>query len=61
MKVRNNQLAQQVNESEADFIIQQLKKENDQLHQLVNKYHGSKDASIKSDDPKTKKVRNNFA
>ena len=42
MKVKINQLDEQVNESNADFIVQQLKKENDQLHQLVNKYHESK-------------------
>ena len=61
MKVKINQLDEQVNESKADFIIQQLKKEKDQLQQLVNKYHESKNANIKSDDPKTKKVRNDFA
>ena len=33
-----------------------VKKENDQLHQLVNKYHESKNASRKLDDVKTKKV-----
>ena len=56
MKVKINQLDEQVNESNADFIVQQLKKENDQLHQLVNKYHESKNASRKLDDVKTKKV-----
>ena len=56
MKVKINQLDQQVNESNADFIIQQLKKENDQLHQLVNRYHKSKDSNKISDDAKTKKV-----
>ena len=56
MKVKINQLDEQVNESNADFIVQRLKKENDQLHQLVNKYHESKNASRKSDDVKTKKV-----
>ena len=61
MKVKNNQLVQQVNDSKADLTIQQLKKEKDQLQQLVNKYHESKNASIKSSGPKTKKVGNNFA
>ena len=61
MKVKINQLAEQVNKSKADFIIQQLRKEKDQLQQLVNKYHESKDANAKSDDPKTKRVGNNFA
>ena len=56
MKVKINQLDEQVNESNADFIVQQLKKENDQLHLLVNKYHESENASRKSDDVKTKKV-----
>ena len=56
MKIRNIQLAEQVNESNADFIIQRLRKENDQLHQLVNKYHESKNASKISDDLETKKV-----
>ena len=56
MKIKINQLDEQANERNADFIIQQLKKENDQLHQLVNKYHESKNASKISDDLKTKKV-----
>ena len=56
MKVKINQLDEQVNESNADFIVQRLKKEHDQLHQLVNKYHESKNASRKLDDVKTKKV-----
>ena len=60
MKVKINSLKEQVNESNADLIIRQLKKENDQLHQLVNKYHESKIVKIISDDPKTKKVGNNF-
>ena len=41
MKVKINQLDEEVNERNADLIIQQLKNENDQLHQLVNKYHES--------------------
>ena len=61
MKVKINSLKEQVNESNADLIIRQLKKENDQLHQLVNKYHELKIVNIISDDPKTKKVGNNFA
>ena len=61
MKVKFNQLDEQVNESNADFIIQQLKKENNRLHQLVNKYHESKSANKISDDLKTKKVGNNYS
>ena len=57
MKIKINQLDEPVNESSADFIIQRLKKENDQLHQLVNKYHESKTVNRKSDDLKTKKVK----
>ena len=60
MKVKFNQLEEQVNENNADFIIQQLKKENDQLHQLVNKYHESKNASKISDNLETKEVGNNY-
>ena len=70
MKARFSQL----DESKADLIIQQLRKEKDQLRkekdqlrkekdqlqQLVNKYHESKEASIKLDDPKIKKVGNNL-
>ena len=41
MKVKINQLDEEVNERNTDLIIQQLKKENDQLHQLVNIYHES--------------------
>ena len=41
MKVKINQLDEEVNERNADLTIQQLKKENDQLHQLVNKDHES--------------------
>ena len=37
MKVKINQLYEQQNENNADFIIQQLKKENCKLHQLINK------------------------
>ena len=57
MKVQINQLGEQVNDSNADCHIQQLKKENNQLRQLVNKHHESKHASKTSDDFKTKKVR----
>ena len=57
MKVKINQLDEQVNESNADFIVQRLKKENDQLHQLVNKYRESKNSNRKSDDFNTKKVK----
>ena len=41
MNVKINQLDEEVNERNADLIIQQLKKENDRLHQLVNKHHES--------------------
>ena len=41
MKVKINQLDEEVNERNADLIIQQLKKENDRLHQLINKHHES--------------------
>ena len=57
MKVQINQLGEQVNDSNADFHIQQLKKEINQLRQLVNKHHESKHASKTSDDFITKKVR----
>ena len=56
MKIKINQQDEQANKRNADFIIQRLKKENDQLHQLVNKYHESKNASKISDDLETKKV-----
>ena len=57
MKVQINQLDEQVNDSNADFHIQQLKKEINRLQQLVNKHHESKHTSKTSDDFKTKKVR----
>ena len=57
MKVKINQLDEQVNESNTDFIVQRLKKENDQLHQLLNKYRESKNANRKLDDLETKKVK----
>ena len=60
MKIKINQLNEQLNESNADFIIERLKKENNQLHDLVNKYHESKYAKRKSDDLKTKKVNINY-
>ena len=60
MKVKINQLDEQVSESNTDFIVQQLKKENDQLHQLVNKYHESINVNRKSDDLKTRKVNINY-
>ena len=59
MKIKINQLEEQVN-SNADFIIQRLKKENDQLYQLVNNYHESNNASRKSDDLKYKMVNINY-
>ena len=40
------------------FIIQELKKENDQLCQLLNKYHESINTNKISDDFKTKMVYN---
>ena len=60
MKVKINQLDEQVNESNTDFIVQRLKKENDQLHQLVNKYHESKIANRELDDLKAEKVGINY-
>ena len=48
MKVTINQLDEEVKERNADLIVQQLKKENKQLHQLVNKYRQSKDANTTS-------------
>ena len=60
MKVKINQLDEKVNENNADLIIQELKKENNQLRQLVNKYHESKNADKVSGDDhpdiKTKQV-----
>ena len=41
MKVKINQLDEEVSKRNADLTIQQLKKENNQLHQLVNKHHES--------------------
>ena len=41
MKVKIYRLDEEVNERNADLTIQQLKKENDRLHQLVNKHHES--------------------
>ena len=49
-----NQLKEQISESNAD--IKQLKKENDQLHQLVDQYYGSRNANKISNDVKAKKV-----
>jgi len=45
MMVTINQLNEEVNEKNADVTIRQLKKENSQLHQLVNKYRESKNAN----------------
>ena len=42
MKVKINQLDEEVNKRNANLINQQLKKENDRLHQLVNKHHVSR-------------------
>ena len=60
MKVKINQLEEKVNENNADLIIQELKKEKDQLRQIVNKYRESKNADKVSDDDnpdiKTKQV-----
>ena len=58
MKVKINQLNEQINKSNADLIIQQLKKENNQLRQLVNRYHKS---NRELHDLKTKEVGINFA
>ena len=61
MKTQINQLDEQINEGNADYIIQQLKKENNQLHQLLNKYNESKNPNEMLDDVKTKKVGINCA
>lgn len=39
MQVTVQQLKEELEEKNGDLIIQQLKKENNQLHQLVNKHH----------------------
>jgi len=56
MKVTINELGEEANEKNTDVIIQQLKKENSQLHQLVNKYRESKNANRISVGSQTKKV-----
>ena len=56
MKVTINQLDEEVNRRNADVIIQQLKKENNQLHQLVNKYHETKNVSRVSVGSEIKQV-----
>lgn len=56
MKVKINQLDEEVNERNAELIIQQLKKENDQLHQLINKNHEAKNANRISVGSQTKHV-----
>jgi len=56
MKVTINQLDEEVNEKNADVTIQQLKKENTQLYQLVNKYRESKNANGISVGCQTEKV-----
>jgi len=56
MKVKLNQLDEVVNEKNADVTIQRLKKENSQLHQLVNKYRDSKNVNRISVGSQTKKV-----
>ena len=58
MRIKINHLNKQLNESNADFIVQQLKKEYEQLHDLVNKK--LEHVSRKSDDFITKKVNNNY-
>ena len=59
MGVIINQLDEEVNERNADLTIQQLKKENDQLHQLVNKHHESHARRI-SVGSQTKKVSSTY-
>jgi len=56
MRVTINQLDEEVNEKNANVTIQQLKKENSQLHQLVNKYRESKNANRISVGFQTEKV-----
>ena len=58
MKVTINQLDEEMNKRSADLVIQQLKKENDQLHQLVNKYRekNAKRASVGSEIKQVGKI-----
>jgi len=56
MKVTINQLDEEVNEKSTEVTIQQLKKENSQLHQLINKYRESKNANRISVGSQTEKV-----
>jgi len=56
VKFKINQLGEEVNKKNADVTIQQLKKENSQLHQLVNKYRESKNANRISVGTQTEKV-----
>ena len=42
MKIKVNQLDEKLNEKNTNSLVQELKKENKQLHQLVNKYQMSK-------------------
>ena len=49
-----NQLDEEVNQRNSDLIIQQLKKENSQLHQLISKNHESKNANRISVGSQTK-------
>ena len=58
MRIKINHLNKQLNESNADFIVQPLKKEYEQLHDPVNKK--LEHVSRKSDDLITKKVNNNY-
>ena len=45
MKITVNQLDKKLNEKNTDLVLQEIRKENKQLHQLVNKYQKSKTAN----------------
>ena len=61
MKVKMNQLYEQQNENNADFIIQQLKKEKCKLHRVINKYREMQNADTESKKFKIKEVGINYA
>ena len=56
MKIKINEL----DEKYSDFTIQQLKKENNELHKLVEKHRESRNTSNILDDHKPKKVGINY-
>ena len=60
MKIEVNQLDEKLNEKNTDLVVQELRKENKQLHQLVNKYQKSKTASRISVSCQTEEVGINY-